>query len=359
MTIRSAGILPALSFSVSTRRLLRSFVTLALLLLTSFAFAQNHPGEAKAVNTEALAAPEPAAAKHEAGQEEEAASAELPNVIGLALETSPSFRHSTLGHFVHEWEKQIFLLVNVAIGLFILTRAAKLRSLVPTKLQAILEMVYEGFMGFIGGVLGEDNLKYVPFLGSVFLFIFFNNIAGLIPFFAAGTSVYPTTLALALMIFVYVQWNSIREGGLKHWAMHFLGSPKDTAGLIIGICLLPLEIIGTLAKPLSLSLRLFGNIMGEDILIGVFLLLGLTMAGGLFHTENPPLGVPLHLPFMFLGIMTCVVQALVFTLLSTIYLMLVLPHEHHDSPELHHHNEHKGIYDDDGQHLSVGEISPV
>ncbi|MGI8906357.1 MAG: F0F1 ATP synthase subunit A [Candidatus Sumerlaeaceae bacterium] len=333
--------------------------------LASFTFAQEqvapaaHRAEAAATH-DAAAKHEPAAAGHGAEKHEESAAAELPNFIHIALATtSQEFRHSPLGHFIHTWTKQIFLVINSLIGLFILTRASRLRSLVPGKFQTTLEMIYEGFRGFIVGILGEDNAKYVPFLGSVFLFIFINNIFGLIPFFAAGTSVYPTTLALALMIFVYVQFNSIREGGLKHWAMHFLGSPKDMAGLIIGICLLPLEIIGTLAKPLSLSLRLFGNIMGEDILIGVFLLLGLTMAGGLFGVSAPPVGVPLHLPFMFLGIMTCTVQALVFTLLSTIYLMLVLPHEHHDETELHHHDDRKGLYDDDGQHLSAGEISPV
>ena len=351
---------------------LRVLVAAIALVLSSFAlssYAQEHAAAPEAQHAarvqgqgvKNVAAPEHGepAAHGDAGEAEAEGSPELPNFISFVLmNSSPEFRHSKIGHFIHSWEKQIFLLIVAAFGMWLLSRAATLRALVPGKLQTVLEMAYEGFHSFIGGILGDKNLKYVPFLGTVFMFIFFNNIAGIIPGFAAATSVYPTTVALALMVFFYVQWNGIREAGVGHWLMHFLGSPKDTAGVIIGICLLPLEIIGTLAKPLSLSLRLFGNIMGEDILVGVFLLMGITLGGALFGTAHPIVGVPLHLPFLFLALLTSTVQALVFTLLSTIYLMLLLPHEHHESGEVHHH-EGEGIYNDDGQHLGGGDISPV
>jgi F-type H+-transporting ATPase subunit a len=88
----------------------------------------------------------------------------------------------------------------------------------------------------------------------------------------------------------------------------------------------PLHIIGELAKPMSLSLRLFGNITGEDTLIAVFVGMGIAITP--FISDF--VGIPLQTPFYFLGILLSAVQALVFTLLSTIYILLMLPHEEHE-----------------------------
>jgi len=85
-------------------------------------------------------------------------------------------------------------------------------------------------------------------------------------------------------------------------------------------------VIGELARPLSLSLRLFGNMMGEETLIAVFIGLGITV----LSFTHLPIGVPLQVPFMFLALLTTLIQALVFTLLSTIYFALVLPHSHQE-----------------------------
>jgi F-type H+-transporting ATPase subunit a len=86
--------------------------------------------------------------------------------------------------------------------------------------------------------------------------------------------------------------------------------------------MLPLHLVGELAKPLSLSLRLFGNMMGEETLLAVFMGLGVTVLAFM----HLPVGFPFHVPFVFLGLLTTLIQALVFTLLSTIYFALVLPH---------------------------------
>jgi F-type H+-transporting ATPase subunit a len=96
--------------------------------------------------------------------------------------------------------------------------------------------------------------------------------------------------------------------------------------------MLPLHLIEEVAKPLSLSLRLFGNIMGEDVLLGVFAMLGVSMLAFL----KLPIGVPLHLPFIFLAVLLSTIQALVFTLLSTIYFLQMLPHDEHEE-EAHGH----------------------
>ena len=97
-------------------------------------------------------------------------------------------------------------------------------------------------------------------------------------------------------------------------------------GWILVPLMFPLHVIGELAKPLSLSLRLFGNIFGEDSLIAVFATLGV-LAISFLHI---PIGVPFQVPFVFLALLTGTIQALVFTLLSTIYFALVLPHEFHE-----------------------------
>src|SRR6185295_19617414 len=96
--------------------------------------------------------------------------------------------------------------------------------------------------------------QYVPFAASLFLFIFMNNIMGLVPFFKSPTSALQTTVALGLTTFCYVHFNIIRAHGLWHWFRHLLGEPLWMAQLNF-----PLHVLGELIKPVSLSARLFGN----------------------------------------------------------------------------------------------------
>jgi F-type H+-transporting ATPase subunit a len=102
---------------------------------------------------------------------------------------------------------------------------------------------------------------------------------------------------------------------------HLAGSPKDAVGWMIAPLMFPIEILTQVSRPVTLALRLFGNILGEKIMLGFFALMGIT----LFYF------FPIQTPFMFLGLLTGVMQALVFTLLSTIYILLSVPHadEHH------------------------------
>jgi len=130
-------------------------------------------------------------------------------------------------------------------------------------------------------------------------------------------------VALASTVFFYVQWAGIRENGIVGYIDHLMGSPRDLVGWLMVPLNLPLHILEELIKPLSLSLRLFGNILGEDSLIAAFVALGIA-ALVFFHL---PLGLPLQLPFMMLAMLTGTIQALVFSLLSTIYISLMLPHE--------------------------------
>jgi len=236
---------------------------------------------------------------------------------------------------IHTYQNQFFTLLLVALTAAILGRRLKRASLrQPGRFQALVELFIEGFRNLVCGVLGEKNgRRYLPYLGSLFLFILLSNLMGLVPFFRSPTSVYQTTFALGVCTFLYVQFTALRRQGPLRYIYHMAGEPRGEGVFMkifmwgIGVfLLLPLHVLGELIKPISLSLRLFGNILGEDILLGVFAMLGLSLVG-LFGLKEPLVGFPLQVPFFFLALLTSVVQALVFALLSMVYFLMVLPHD--------------------------------
>lgn len=277
---------------------------------------------------------------HGHGGHHKAHAPELPSMFHVLKSIKTSDGH-TLGdnetlYKISRFERQIYLFIVIGLAILFMY-GMKLAISRPGKVQAAAEMLAEGLTTFFTGIVGKEHKRHVPFLCSLFLFIWINNLSSLVPGFAPSTGIYPTTIALALMVFFYFIGFGIYEGGLGHFLWHLAGSPKDALGWIISPALFVLEVVGTLAKPLSLSLRLFGNIMGEDILLGVFLLLGIMVAGA--FTPDPVIGVPLHIPFMFLVLLGSTIQALVFSLLSAIYLAMVLPHHDHEHDE-HHGEDH-------------------
>jgi F-type H+-transporting ATPase subunit a len=197
------------------------------------------------------------------------------------------------------------------------------------------EMLMGGLSNLFESIIGPTARRYTPFLGSLFIFIYANNLFGLVPLGHASTSSFAnTTFALGLMTFCYVQFHAIRMNGIGGWLYHLAGSPKDGLGWGLVILFFPLHLVGELIKPLSLSLRLFGNIFGEDTLIATMVLLGAGVTYGLLGTAHVP-GLPLQFPFYFLGLLSCTIQATVFTLLATVYIALWLPHHDHDHAEAH------------------------
>jgi F-type H+-transporting ATPase subunit a len=248
---------------------------------------------------------------------------ELPNFITLIVGFLG--KDTPVGHFLHTWENFIFSFLSVIIIGLIVSAASRRATLVPGPLQNVIEFLVESLDGFICGILGPQGRKHVPFLGSLFIYILFMNLAGLVPFMRSPTANLNQTLALALCVFCYVQYTGIRNLGVKGYVSHLAGSPKDPISYALIPIMLPLHIIGELAKPMSLSLRLFGNITGEDVLIVIFVTLGI----GMLAFMNLPIGIPLQLPFYFLAILTSTIQALVFMLLSTVYFLMMMPHDEH------------------------------
>ena len=263
-----------------------------------------------------------AASAAEKGGEE---SHELTNFVTILIQL---FSGTSFADFLHKWENVIFSLIIIGILVAIAKIASRNPKMVPDGLQNVVEMVVETLETFIVDVIGPRGRKFVPFLGTLFLYILFMNLSGLIPFMKSPSANVNTTLALALCVFFYVQYTGLRENGIIGYIDHLAGQPRSALQWSFVPLMLPIHLIGELAKPMSLSLRLFGNVTGEDILIFIFVSLGVTV----MSFTHAPIGLPLQLPFIFLALLTSFIQALVFMLLSTIYFSMMLPHseeEHH------------------------------
>jgi len=227
----------------------------------------------------------------------------------------PNFLPGIAGRFVPE---HVFMTWIVMAFLIVVSYLATRRlSDVPGPLQNVMETVLEAFTGILDSIIGHEGRRYLPLIGSAGLLIFFSNILILIPGLRCPTANLNTTAALALTIFFSYHYFGIRKQGLLTYLKHFLGPvghlPKF---LLIGMgwILVPafvlVEVIGHLARVLSLSFRLFGNIFGEDT---VFLFI-------LFLTG---IMTPIFVMTPFISpliIFTGLVQALIFVMLSTIYI---------------------------------------
>ncbi len=258
----------------------------------------------------AAAAGHAAAAHHEAH--------ELANWVTVLNNLFPD---SGIVHFLHRWENILFAGIAAAIICVTAIRAARHQSLVPSGLRNFWEVIAEGIHAFVTGILGTRGEKYVPFLGTLFVYILLMNWIGLLPLMKSPTSAWSTTIALGLITTAYVQITGIKEQGVVHYLQHMAGNPSN----LFGVVLIPLMLVINLsvefmAVPLSLSLRLFANVSSEDRLLFKFAELNVLFKG---------------VPFFFqlfanvLAIAFSVVQAFVFMLLSTVYISLILPHEEH------------------------------
>jgi len=257
-----------------------------------------------------------------AGHGEETGPQKFPNFITVIARANPD---AEWAHFLHRWEAPIFALLIAAMICLVAFLATRDPKMIPGPLQNLVELLVEQLDGFITGILGEKHgPRFVPFLGTLFIYIWVMNLIGLVPFMESPTSSLNTTFALALTVFVYAQVVGLRGLGVVGYFDHLMGSPRDVTSWALVPLMLPIHVLGELAKPISLSCRLFGNIFGEDMLLVAFVSLGITTLA----FTHLPFGLPLQLPFMFLALLTGTLQALVFTVLSTIYFLLMLPHDH-------------------------------
>lgn len=247
---------------------------------------------------------------------------ELPNLLTMAARAA---NNPDITQWVHRWQDTLFA-GGVILFLSLLAWAASRRAAqIPGKLQNFVELLVEGLASFAEGILGpEHGRRFVPFLGTLFLYIWVMNLSALIPGYKSATANLNTTAGLALCVFVYVQVTALRLLGLKGYFHHMVGSPDSAVSWVVGLLLIfPVHLMGELIKPVSLSLRLFGNITGEDALMASFVQMGLG-------------GLPLQLFAKGLALIFSTIQALVFTTLAAIYLALIVPHHEAEEHAAHH-----------------------
>ncbi len=213
-----------------------------------------------------------------------------------------------LGHFAHSYPHVIYSWVIMTFLIVMGAIASKGMSMVPSKTQNVFEVIISGIEDFMITVTGEEGRWLFPVAATVFLYVFVCNISGLIPGFFPPTASLNTTLSCALPVVIFTHIIGIKYHGAKY-IKHFLGPVWWMIPLIFVI-----EIIGHTARILSLTFRLFGNIMGHELVLGI--LFGL--AGAFFAP----------LPIMALGIFVSFVQAFVFFLLSIMYFSGAMEHAH-------------------------------
>jgi F-type H+-transporting ATPase subunit a len=229
------------------------------------------------------------------------------------------------GHEVIPNYLVMVLLIVVFVTVLCLVMRSRLSVEHPGKFQILLEDGVMAVVSLLEEWIGPDGRRYLPLIATLGLFILLGNYAGLVPGLMAPTADINVTVGCAITTWVYYHYQGFRKQGVVNYLKHFAvppGAPVWMAPLMLVI-----ELISHSSRLLSLSLRLFGNIFGEELVIVIL--------GSII-----PFIVPL--PMMFLGLITGGLQAFIFVLLSIIYLQaaVAVEHEHdehgHDAPAGHH-----------------------
>jgi F-type H+-transporting ATPase subunit a len=216
--------------------------------------------------------------------------------------------HFTLTHVL--WTLLVVLIVFWGCVSFRRSLGKKDGILPPKKFgfRAFLEMLADATFGTMVGIMGEKNARrYLPLVGGLALFILFCNLMALVPGFGVPTTTLKTNVAIALLVFLLTHVYGVREHGLAYFK-HFLGPVWWLSPLMLII-----ELISHAARPVSLSLRLMGNMVADHKVVFTFFTLF-------------PLLLPV--PFLFLGLLVCFVQTFVFCVLTMIYIALATAHDH-------------------------------
>ncbi len=233
------------------------------------------------------------------------------------------------------------LLVVVFLGVVAWLASRRLQVAPTGKLQLFGEWVYEALEGLSRSIIPHHGERYTPIIGSFFLFVLFLNLFGLIPGFLSPTSRLSTTLALGLASIISAQvigWRVNGPGYIKRWLPSMAGIPFYLVPFLFPLMFL-LHIVEELIKPLSLAIRLFGNVFGDDTAVAQFALLGAGAIGLLFNPLGASALVQIGgaagavLGMAFTALMVCFaifmgfIQAFVFSLLTGVYVLLAIEME--------------------------------
>jgi F-type H+-transporting ATPase subunit a len=210
----------------------------------------------------------------------------------------------------HPWENWITM--EILVVLIIMVLFGILRSRLsydkPGKLQITLEAIYDFVNGQASEGIGHGSSKFVPFLGTLFIFILFMNLIGVIPGFESPTMTPAVPAGLAVSVFLYYNVMGFRSHGIVRYLAHFAGPVWWMAPVMI-----PIEIISHFARPLSLTIRLYANMFAGEKVLMTFLALTYIVAPAIF---------------MGLHVFVSLLQAFIFMLLTLIYVGSAVAHEH-------------------------------
>ncbi len=230
----------------------------------------------------------------------------------------------------------VVLILATLLALFLRSRLSVEK---PGAMQQLAELLLTNPLGFGVKDLLEENvhhgaLKLVPFVGSISVFVLLSNLLSVIPVFAAPTANKSVPLACAILTFLYFNWQGIRHHGAGRYLLTFAGSPRKFGDWLLSILLFPVEIVSTSARILSLTVRLWANIVASDLLYSIFLSL-FSMATVAAWSKSPVFGIvigllPATIPIAFIGlhIFVAIIQAYIFTVLPSVYLGMATADEH-------------------------------
>ena len=218
------------------------------------------------------------------------------------------FEFIGLGHFAHAYPHVIYSWFAILLLIILAVLGTRKIELVPAKGQNFFEIVISGMEEFMVDITGEEGRWFFPIIATIFIYIATCNLMGLVPGFYPPTASINTTVSCAIPVFLFTHFIGIKYHGIKY-IKHFLGPVWWLIPII-----LPIEIIGHLARILSLSFRLFGNITGHELVLAILFML----AGAFFAP----------LPIMAMGIFVSLVQAFVFFLLSVMYFAGAMEEAH-------------------------------
>ncbi len=204
----------------------------------------------------------------------------------------------------------LLMTIVVALTFLLVYGATRRAALVPGRIQSMAELSYEFVAGMVQENVGHEGLRYVPFVFSLFMFILLGNLLGLVPYSFTFTGQIVVTFAMALFVFLMVTVIAFIRHGINFFTFFFPpGAPVFMAPLLV-----PIEIISYLTRPISLSLRLFANMLAGHTMIAVFA--GFTVAMGLFGF----LPLTFNVALIALELVIAVLQAYVFAILTCLYL---------------------------------------
>ena len=229
-----------------------------------------------------------------------------------------------LGRSVNFTNSNLMMVLGGALVLALLYYGMRPRAVVPGRMQAAAEIAYSSMMDMAVGSIGPEGRRFFPFIFTLFFFVLMGNLLGLLPYSFTYTSHIAVTFGLALLVIVVVTAVALRIHGLHFFSYFFPeGAPKLLAPLII-----PIEVISYLSRPVSLSIRLFANMVAGHVMFEVFATFVVLLAGaGAIGTAAGILPMAINVVLVGFELLVAALQAYVFAILTCIYL--------HDAVHLH------------------------